>query len=53
MGGDKVKVRPRQLEGEERERAWQLITGEQKRYSGYETKTDREIPVIRLEPQSA
>ncbi len=48
IGGQKVKVTATQLAGAERDAAWQRITAAQPRYSGYETKTDREIPVIRL-----
>ncbi len=37
-----------QLEGDERAQAWRRITTANPRYAGYETKTDRVIPVIRL-----
>jgi deazaflavin-dependent oxidoreductase (nitroreductase family) len=47
-GGRKVPVTAVQLTGAEREAAWQRITAAQPRYVGYETKTDRVIPVIRL-----
>jgi deazaflavin-dependent oxidoreductase (nitroreductase family) len=46
--GRKVTVTPVQLSGAERDAAWQRITTASPRYSGYATKTDREIPVIRL-----
>ena len=48
IGSRKAKVMATQLAGAERDAAWQRITAAQPRYSGYETKTDREIPVIRL-----
>ncbi len=48
FGGRQLKVTPTQLDGEARTRAWQRITQEQTRYAGYEQKTDRAIPVIRL-----
>jgi len=48
VGGRKLHVTPQQLEGDERERAWQRITQSQPRYAGYQEKTDRHIPVIRL-----
>jgi deazaflavin-dependent oxidoreductase (nitroreductase family) len=48
VGGRKVKVTPAQLSGAERADAWQRITADNNRYAGYATKTDREIPVIRL-----
>jgi deazaflavin-dependent oxidoreductase (nitroreductase family) len=48
VGGRKAKVTATQLTGAERDAAWQRITAAQPRYAGYTTKTDREIPVIRL-----
>jgi len=48
FGGQRTKVTPEQLEGEDRARAWARITANQPRYTGYESKTDRGIPVIRL-----
>src|SRR5215468_8698032 len=50
FGGQQHRVVPRQLEGEERAQAWQRITQSQPRYQGYQGKTDRAIPVIRLAP---
>jgi len=47
-GGRKVKVTAAQLTGADREAAWQRITAAQPRYAGYQTKTDRDIPIIRL-----
>jgi deazaflavin-dependent oxidoreductase (nitroreductase family) len=48
FGGHQFRVTPQQLEGEERAQAWQRITQAQPRYAGYEKKTDRVMPVIRL-----
>jgi deazaflavin-dependent oxidoreductase (nitroreductase family) len=48
FGGKQMQVTPTQLEGDEREQAWQRITASQPRYAGYQRKTDRAIPVIRL-----
>ena len=48
FGGKQQRVTPTQLDGEAREQAWQRITQAFPRYSGYEKKTDREIPVIKL-----
>ena len=48
VGGRQVRVTPTQLDGEARAQAWQRITQSQPRYLGYEQKTDRAIPVIRL-----
>jgi hypothetical protein len=41
-------VTPTQLDGDARAEAWQRITQLQPRYAGYEQKTDRTIPVVRL-----
>jgi deazaflavin-dependent oxidoreductase (nitroreductase family) len=48
VGGRKMRVDPVQLDGQARDEAWQRIIASQPRYAGYETKTDRSIPVIRL-----
>jgi deazaflavin-dependent oxidoreductase (nitroreductase family) len=48
FGGRQLRVTPTQLDGDARAQAWQRITQAQPRYSGYEQKTDRSIPVIRL-----
>jgi deazaflavin-dependent oxidoreductase (nitroreductase family) len=48
--GREVAVTPRQLSGPEREAAWQRITTTLPRFNGYASKTDRELPVIRLTP---
>lgn len=48
FGGTRMPVTPVQLEGDAREQAWQRIIAAQPRYAGYQTKTDRSIPVIRL-----
>jgi deazaflavin-dependent oxidoreductase (nitroreductase family) len=48
FGGHQMKVTPVQLDGDARAQAWQRITQIQPRYSAYEQKTDRAIPVIRL-----
>ena len=49
-GGEQRKVRVQQLAGAERAAAWQRIVAEMPRFGGYETKTDRELPVLRLTP---
>ena len=48
FGGRQLRVTPAQLDGDARAQAWQRITQLQPRYAGYEQKTDRAIPVIRL-----
>jgi deazaflavin-dependent oxidoreductase (nitroreductase family) len=39
----------RTAEGEERERLWQLVNKQWPDYDSYQTRTDREIPVVVLE----
>jgi deazaflavin-dependent oxidoreductase (nitroreductase family) len=50
VAGQQHRVAAEQLEGERREEAWQRITASQPRYVGYQRKTDRVLPVIRLSP---
>jgi deazaflavin-dependent oxidoreductase (nitroreductase family) len=49
-GAPKHPMRARIATAEERARLWPLITADHKNYAGYQTKTDREIPVVLLEP---
>ena len=44
-------VRARTAEGEERERLWSMMTAMWPSYDAYQAKTDREIPVVVLEPR--
>jgi deazaflavin-dependent oxidoreductase (nitroreductase family) len=46
----RTKARARVLEGEERNRAWEKITGRHRVYAKYQARAKREIPVVRLEP---
>lgn len=48
FGGQQFHVKAKQLEGDERAQAWQRVAQRQPRYDGYQRKTDRVIPVIRL-----
>lgn len=48
IGKSKFKVRPEILAGDERATAWKRIVTESPNFGAYETKTDRQIPVIRL-----
>jgi deazaflavin-dependent oxidoreductase (nitroreductase family) len=48
----RVRVQPKSLSGEERDRAWGRIVGIAPGFAEYQRKTDREIPVIRLSPTS-
>ena len=51
VGGQKIPVTAEQLHGPDREQAWQQIVAAVPRFAGYQQKTDREIPVIRLTPR--
>jgi len=46
-----VPVTPHRLDGADRERAWQRITAAQPRYAKYQSKSEREYPVVRLDPR--
>jgi deazaflavin-dependent oxidoreductase (nitroreductase family) len=48
VDGRHVAVTPTSLSGEDRAQAWKRITSEAPRFAGYQEKTDREIPVVRL-----
>ncbi|MFI6600533.1 nitroreductase family deazaflavin-dependent oxidoreductase [Nonomuraea sp. NPDC050536] len=50
-GRDTVPVTPYRLGGADRERAWQRIAAAQPRIAKYQSKSDREYPVIRLAPR--
>ena len=53
MRGTKRPMHARIADAEERARLWPLITADHKNYAGYQAKTDREIPVVLLEPRPA
>lgn len=48
VGSERFRVRPASLHGADRAAAWKRITGEMSNFADYQTKTDREIPVVRL-----
>ncbi len=50
--GRTVAVVAEQLHGAERTEAWQQIVATAPRFGGYQQKTDREMPVIRLVARS-
>jgi deazaflavin-dependent oxidoreductase (nitroreductase family) len=52
VGGRTVRAAVEQLEGPRREQAWQRIVAGQPRFAGYEKKTSRPIPVVRLSATS-
>ena len=49
--GDVRKVRARETKGKERERLWKQMTDVYPTYNSYQRRTDRQIPVILLEPR--
>jgi deazaflavin-dependent oxidoreductase (nitroreductase family) len=50
--GRSADVTAHELHGAEREAAWLRITTAGPRFAGYQKKTDRQLPVIRLVPRS-
>lgn len=52
-GHPRVSMIARIANAEERARLWPLITGKHANYAGYQQKTDREIPLVLLEPTPA
>lgn len=50
-GSDTVPVTPQVLDGADREQAWQRITAAQPRMAKYQGKSDRQYPIIRLNPR--
>lgn len=50
LDGNRRKVRAESLSGQERDETFRRIAAEQPQYAGYEEKTDRVIPVVRLTP---
>ena len=49
-GAPERKMIGRVASPEERGRLWLLVTGKYANYAGYQNKTDREIPLVILEP---
>ena len=43
-----MPVAPQRLDGAEREQAWERIAAAQPRIAKYQSKSDREYPVVRL-----
>src|SRR5918998_1301803 len=50
VGGRKTHVRAAEARGEEKARLWQRLVRMYPSYEDYQKRTDREIPVILLEP---
>ena len=49
-GAPGVPMLARVTSREERERLWPIVAGKYANYAGYQEKTDREIPLVLLEP---
>jgi deazaflavin-dependent oxidoreductase (nitroreductase family) len=50
-GGATVAVTPHRLDGPDREQAWQRIAAAAPRIAKYQSKSDREYPIVRLSPR--
>ena len=53
VGDAAVPVTAQQLHGPAREQAWSQISTSSPRFAGYQDKTDRRLPIIRLTPESS
>ena len=51
IGTERRPVRARVAEADERPRLWKLATDAYSGYSDYQSRTDREIPLVVLEPR--
>lgn len=49
-GGERRRVRPRVAEGAERAALWDRLVAVYRPYADYATRTERQIPVVVLEP---
>jgi deazaflavin-dependent oxidoreductase (nitroreductase family) len=49
--GDVFRARARAANDEERARLWPVMTKEWPDYDAYQTKTERQIPIVILEPE--
>ena len=52
VAGMELRVTAEQISGTERDQVWQRVCAENPRFGKYGTKTDREIPIIRLTPRT-
>jgi deazaflavin-dependent oxidoreductase (nitroreductase family) len=50
MEGKTRKMRAHVASSEEKAELWPRVTGQYKGYAGYQTRTDRDIPLLVLEP---
>ncbi len=51
QGAPAVRMHARVASAQERERLWPLVVADHKNYAGYQTRTQREIPLVLLGPQ--
>jgi deazaflavin-dependent oxidoreductase (nitroreductase family) len=51
QGNPRQRMRARIATPEERGRLWPNVVADHKNYADYQTKTDREIPLVLLEPK--
>jgi deazaflavin-dependent oxidoreductase (nitroreductase family) len=51
IGSRRMDVRAREATPEERERLWALMVGVYRGYEGYRRRTERQIPLVVLEPR--
>jgi deazaflavin-dependent oxidoreductase (nitroreductase family) len=51
QGRRKQRMRARLATSEERTRLWSLVTADHPHYAGYQRRTEREIPLVLLEPE--
>ena len=49
--GDKMRALARTATPEEKQKLWPIMTKQWPAYDGYQEKTDRDIPVVILEPR--
>src|ERR1700710_1899505 len=50
VGQPQLPMRAHVATADERARMWPIITAKHKNYAGYQKKTEREIPLVLLEP---
>jgi|SRR5665213_1839755 len=50
IGKRRTRVKAATLKGADRAKAWERIVSKMSNYGGYQKKTDREIPVVKLTP---
>jgi len=53
VAGETIPVTAEQVDGDDRDRVWPQIKAASAQFAGYESKTDRQLPVIRLTRREA